>query len=67
MERQDQLLDEVTAIVSEAMGRQTGELFYKFYELENADEVMLGARSLLEEFMGAEMTEKKLKAVRRKS
>jgi hypothetical protein len=63
MESQVQLLDQVTALLSETMGNQTGALFRKFYEFDDADGIMAGARSLLIEFVGPKMAEKKLKTI----
>jgi hypothetical protein len=63
MKGQTPLLDQATALLSEIMGDQTGELFHKFYEFDNAEEVMTGARSLLIDFIGPKMAEKKLKTL----
>jgi hypothetical protein len=63
MENQAPLLDRATALLSETMGDEAGELFHKFYELEDDDDVILGVRSLLTDFIGPKMTEKKLKTI----
>jgi len=57
------LVDILKPLIAESMGKQAGELFHKFYELEDDDEVMRGARGLLYELMGGDMAEKKLKEV----
>ncbi|HEY5442862.1 MAG TPA: hypothetical protein VIJ68_04950 [Candidatus Saccharimonadales bacterium] len=64
MKNQSPLLDQATVLLVETMGRQTGELFHKFYELEDDDEIMTGARALLIDFIGPKMTDKKLKKLR---
>ena len=45
------LVDELTPIISESMGNRSGEVFYKFYEYEDDEEVMAGAKSLLYELI----------------
>jgi hypothetical protein len=55
------LVEHAAALISEIMGEETGQLFYKFYELEGPEEVKDGARALLEEFMGSAEAAKKLK------
>lgn len=55
------LLNKITKLLADNMGEETGALFYKFYELDSDEEILSGARSLLHELMGPEMTEKKLK------
>jgi hypothetical protein len=63
MKAPQSLVERLTKVITETMGRDTGELFHKFYELEDDDEVMAGAQSLLEDFMGPDMARKKLKQV----
>ena len=60
------LVDKITPVLREAMGEQTAELFHTFYEKEDDDDVMAGAKSLLYELMGKEMTDKKLDRLRTK-
>jgi hypothetical protein len=63
---QPRLVDALTPIISESMGRRTGEVFRKFYEYEDDQEVMAGAKSLLYELMGKHMTDQKLKRLAKK-
>ena len=63
MEKTQRLVDKITPLLHDTMGEQTAELFHTFYEKEDDADVIAGARSLLYEFMGKEMTEKKLKAI----
>ena len=60
------LVDKITPLISEVMGAKSGEVFHKFYELEDDDEVMSGAKALLYELMGRNMAEQKLKEVSHK-
>jgi len=60
------LVDKITPLISEAMGAKAGEVFHKFYELEDDDEVMAGAKGLLYELMGSKMAERKLAEVSKK-
>jgi hypothetical protein len=63
MEDQEPLLDRASTLLSETMGDEAGELFHKFYELEDDEDVMTGVRSLLTDFIGPKMTEIKLKEI----
>lgn len=58
---QQSYLGAVTSVITENMGHETGELFFKFHELDEKSEIFLGARSLLEDFMGPVVTARKLK------
>lgn len=61
MKEPKRLVDKITPLLHETMGEQTAQLFHTFYEKEDDDEVLAGARSLLYELIGRDMTEKKLK------
>ena len=56
----DPILKPVSDVVAEAMGKSTGEDFYKLYEFEDKVEIIIGAGNLLRELIGPEMVEKKL-------
>lgn len=60
------LLSKISKLLADNMGEQTGKLFLTFYLHEKNEEILAGARSLLNEFMGPDMTEKKLKEVAKK-
>lgn len=61
------ILQPVSEIVAEAMGKGTGEDFYKLYEFEDKVEIIVGAGNLLRELLGPEMVEKKLETLGKKS
>jgi len=63
MKQQKRLVDKITPLISEVMGAKSGEVFYKFYELEEDDDVLSGAKALLYELMGPKMADHKLKEV----
>lgn len=63
MTKTKRLVEKLTPLISEAMGARAGEVFFKFYELEDDDEVLAGAKGLLYELMGPKMAEQKLKGV----
>jgi hypothetical protein len=67
MKQTKRLVDQITKLLQEVMGEQTAQLFHTFYEKEDEDEVLAGARSLLYELMGRDMTDKKLKELLAKS
>jgi hypothetical protein len=62
-ENQAPLLDQATRLISETVTDTTGELFHTFYEFEDDQEVMAGLQTVLMNFIGPKMTEKKLKAI----
>ena len=66
MKSSKHLIDKLTPLISETMGDTAGEVFYKFYELEDDDEVLTGAQGLLYEMMGHKRAEQKLKEVMQK-
>ena len=51
--------------MSETMGHETGRLYHDFYKLEDEEEIILGARSLLHEFMGPELADKRVNEARK--
>lgn len=59
--KSQRLVEELEPIISESMGKRSGEVFYKFYEFEDDEEVLGGARSLLYELMGKKMADHRLK------
>ena len=66
MKEPQRLVDKITPLLHETMGEQTATLFHTFYEKEDDDEVLTGAKSLLYELMGKERTDKKLKELQAK-
>ncbi|HSW85634.1 MAG TPA: hypothetical protein VLF79_03445 [Candidatus Saccharimonadales bacterium] len=67
MENKESVLEKVTQLISEIMGQESGELFHKFYELDDNDDIFNGAHELLSVLIGPEMTDKKLKKLGKKS
>ena len=63
----DPILEPITEVVADAMGKSTGEDFYKLYEFEDKVEIIVGAGNLLRELLGPEMVEKKLATIGNKS
>ena len=57
------LLDRLTPLISEVMGARTGEVFHKFYEYDDEDEVLSGAKALLYEMLGSRLAEQRLRDV----
>jgi len=60
------LVDKITPLLRETMGEQTATLFRTFYEKEDDQEVLAGAKSLLYELMGKERTDKKIQELQAK-
>jgi hypothetical protein len=58
---QPSYLKTVTSVIAETMGNETGELFVKFHELDDKEEIFISARALLEDFAGPKITARKLK------
>ncbi len=67
MKKQGLLLEQATELISETMGSQVAEDFYALYEFDDDGGIINGARSVLLEFVGPKMTEKKLKILSDKS
>ena len=55
----------MTSLMSETMGQETGMLYHKFYALEDEEEIINGARSLLHDFIGPEQADKRVEEARR--
>ena len=53
----------LTKIITDAMGRESGRLFYEFHKYDEPKAVWNGARALLLEFVGPVMTDKKLAGI----
>lgn len=65
MDHRELLLDRMTELMSETMGHETGKIYHDFYELEDEEEIITGARSLLHEFMGPEMADRRVNEARK--
>lgn len=50
----------LSAIVSDTMGKESGELFYKFHLDDDAESLADGFKALLEVILGPELTKRKL-------
>ncbi|MGZ6004764.1 MAG: hypothetical protein ACXWLH_01290 [Candidatus Saccharimonadales bacterium] len=65
-DRPERLVGKLSPLIAEVMGARSGAEFYKFYELEDDDEVLAGAKALLYELMGQATADAKLKEAIRK-
>jgi len=57
------LIDQATNLISETVSDTTGELFHRFYEFEDDQDVMDGLRTVLTSFIGPKMTDRELKKI----
>lgn len=57
------MVDKVAPLISEVMGKRSGEEFHKLYELDDDEDVLAGARTILYELMGKPAAEKRLKEI----
>ena len=60
MEVTDPILQQVANIVSESMGQSAGEDFYELYKYEDREEIIEGAKAILNQLIGPDQVEKKL-------
>lgn len=60
MGHREKLLEEMTRLMSDTMGKETGSLYRDFYELEDETEIINGARGLLHDFIGPKLADKKV-------
>ena len=60
MEVTDPILQQVANIVSESMGQSAGEDFYELYKYEDREEIIEGAKAILNQLIGTDQVEKKL-------
>lgn len=61
MTKSKPLVEKITPLISDTMGSRVAEVFYKFYEYEDDDEVLAGAKAILYDLVGPKMAERKLK------
>ncbi len=66
MGHREKLLEQMTKLMSDTMGKETGRLYRDFYELEDEEEIINGARGLLHDFIGPKMADKKVNEVRKR-
>lgn len=50
-------------LITDTMGKDSGELYYDFYKYDDAESVTIGARALLEVFLGPDMADKKINQI----
>ena len=60
MEVTDPILQQVANIVSESMGQSAGEDFYELYKYEDREEIIEGAKAILNQLIGPDKKKKKL-------
>lgn len=60
MPKSEKILKNVSKVLSEELGEQTGELFYTSYQDKDVTEVIKDARSLLAGLLGPEMAIRKI-------
>lgn len=60
MPKSEKILKNVSKVLSEEFGEQTGELFYTSYQNKDVTEVIKDARSLLAGLLGPEMAIRKI-------
>ena len=60
MVKSDKILENVSKLLSQEFGEQTGKLFFTSYQNKDVTEVIIDARTLLAELLGPEMAIKKI-------
>ena len=60
MAKSEKILKSVSKLLSDELGKQTGNLFYTSYQNKDVTEVIKDARILLSELVGPEMAMKKI-------
>lgn len=65
MDETEKLRLALATLIKDNMGKEAGELFYKFHMDDDADAVIDGAKALLFPLMGVSMTEQKIEGAKR--
>lgn len=65
MDKTEKLRNRLAKIVSDTLGKDSGQLFYDFYKDDDADSIVDGAKSLLLVMLGPEMTDKKIEGAKK--
>ena len=60
MDNTEPILKPAVEIVSESMGKETGQDFYNLYKYEDKEGIIEGMVALLETLLGTEMVNKKI-------
>lgn len=60
MAKSEKILKDVSKLLSDELGKQTGELFYTSYQNKDVTDVIKDARTLLADLVGPEMAMKKI-------
>lgn len=66
MDKAEQLRLKLAELISDTMGKESGQLFYDFHKDDDADDVLDGARALLHELVGPKTADKKIEGVTKK-
>ena len=60
MPKSEKILKNISKLLSDEFGEQTGELFYTSYQEKDVTDVIKDARTLLAELLGPQMAIKKI-------
>ena len=60
MARNEKILKNISNLLTEELGEQTGKLFFTSYQNKDVTEVIKDARTLLAELLGPELAIKKI-------